>query len=188
MQHLVQFGPTFHLPHCTPAAINMKRVISISLLGPHNVMFLLTTSLLVHPWIFAQRSGIRILSYYLGSRSACSKDILLEVRNDYNHKTLISLLGPKRQCLLSVIHQSIRDAMTRLHTSHQDIRTYFSDTTAAEPTTATTPTATTAPTTSTAGTRFHLPAIRQRFRHARTQLATISIDIRRFFPGRSGAI
>jgi hypothetical protein len=56
--------------------------------------------------------------------------------------------------ILPVIHQSIRNAMPRLHTSHQDIRTYFSDTTAAKPTTTTStpPTATTAPTINTART------------------------------------
>jgi hypothetical protein len=35
-----------------------------------------------------------------------------------------------------------RDAQAQFHTGHQDIRTFFSDTTAAEPTTITTPTAT----------------------------------------------
>jgi CRP-like cAMP-binding protein len=80
-----------------------------------------------------------------------------------------------------------KDAQAQLHASHHDIRIYFFDTTAAELPTTTTPTATTAPTTSTARIRSHLLAVRQRFQHATTQLATISTDIRRFYPWRTGA-
>jgi hypothetical protein len=57
---------------------------------------------------------------------------------------------------------SIRDAQAQLFTGHQDIRTDFSNTTAAEPITTLTAT-TTAPTTPTA--LFHLLAIRQRLQH-----------------------
>jgi hypothetical protein len=75
--------------------------------------------------------------------------------------------------------------LEQLFTGNEDIRTYFFKTTAAKPTATTEPFATTVPITNTASLS-RLLAIRQRFQHARTQLATISTVICRFFPKRNG--
>jgi hypothetical protein len=81
--------------------------------------------------------------------------------------------------MLPVINQNVRDTQAKLQTSHQDIRSYFSN--ATEVTTdhaATIPTAT-----SPARPNVLLLDIRQRFQSARTRIATIFSDIRRYFPG-----
>jgi hypothetical protein len=54
--------------------------------------------------------------------------------------------------IFPVIHHSIREARAQLRTGHCEIRTYFSDMTAAEPTTNATPNAPTAPTIATVRT------------------------------------
>jgi hypothetical protein len=65
--------------------------------------------------------------------------------NDSNQYPLIALHGP-RQCF----PLSIKASVVLGHTGHQDIRTYFSGTTVAEPTPTITPATTTAPSTNTA--------------------------------------
>ena len=102
--------------------------------------------------------------------------------------------------MLPVINRSVRDARAQLQTGHQDIRSYFSQTTvattnhtAARPTgtrparpdappvdppdhTATTPIETNPARRST----MSLLDIRQHFQNARTRMATISSDIRQY--------
>jgi hypothetical protein len=96
---------------------------------------------------------------------------------DHDRRLSISRISDRvawAKTMFPVIHQSIRDAQAQFRTGHQDIRTYLSDTTAAETTTTTISTTPTSPTTTTARTRSHLLAIRQRFQLARTHFATIS--------------
>jgi hypothetical protein len=83
--------------------------------------------------------------------------------------------------MLPVISQSVRDA--QLHTSHQDIRTFFSQ--AAVLTTA--HTATTPTVASLARTNVLLLDIRQRFQSARTRMVTLSSGIHRYFAGIDSA-
>jgi phage-related tail protein len=71
-----------------------------------------------------------------------------------------------RQRPLLAIRQRMQQARTRLTTTNA---------------------ATAAQNDSISRARQHLIEIRQRFQHAGTQVATLSSDIRRFFPGRSNA-
>jgi hypothetical protein len=87
--------------------------------------------------------------------------------------------------MLPVITQSVRDARAQIHTGHQDIRNYLLGATVAGTATATIPATATA--TSTARASASLPENRQRSQHARTTIATLSTDIRRFFPGCNSA-
>jgi hypothetical protein len=81
--------------------------------------------------------------------------------------------------MLPVINRSVRDARAQLQTGHQDIRRYFSNATVATMDhAATVPTAA-----SPARPNVLLLDIRQRFQSARTRIATISSDIRQYFPG-----
>jgi hypothetical protein len=75
---------------------------------------------------------------------------------------------------LPVINQSVCDAHAQLRTGHQDIRGFFSRR----------PVATT-DYTATSSARPIAPTLdmRQRFQSARTQIATISADIRQYIPG-----
>jgi hypothetical protein len=87
--------------------------------------------------------------------------------------------------MFPVITQSFRDARAQIHTGHQDIRTYLFGATVAGTATTTTPATATA--TTTARASASLPEYRQRSQHAQTTIATLSTDIRRFFPGRNSA-
>jgi hypothetical protein len=81
--------------------------------------------------------------------------------------------------MLPAINRSVRDACTQINTGHQDIRSYFSQATVATmEDTAATPTVT-----SPARPNAPILDIRQRFKSARTRMATISSDIRQYFPG-----
>jgi hypothetical protein len=87
------------------------------------------------------------------------------------------LLLEGAKTMLSVISQSVRDARAQLHTGHQDMRTYFSQATAA---TTAHPTATprlAGP----ARSNVLLLDVRQRFQSARTRKATLPSDIRRSY-------
>jgi hypothetical protein len=81
--------------------------------------------------------------------------------------------------MLPVINRSVRDARAQLQTGHHDIRNYFSQATVATPGA----TSITPPVTSNARPNVPRLDIRQRFQSARTRLATISSDIRQYFPG-----
>jgi hypothetical protein len=61
------------------------------------------------------------------------------------------------------IHRSISEVRAQIHTGHHDIRTYFTDTTAAESTTNAMPNAPTAPTITTGCTNSRRLAVQQRF-------------------------
>jgi hypothetical protein len=80
--------------------------------------------------------------------------------------------------MLHVINQNVRDARAQIQTGDQDIRGFFSRATAA-----TADHTTTIPI-DTSSTRPVAPTLdmRQRFRSARIQKATISSDIRQYFP------
>jgi hypothetical protein len=81
--------------------------------------------------------------------------------------------------MLPVINRSVRHARVELQTGHQDLRSYFSHATVATTDhTAATPTVT-------SPSRHEAPllGIRQRFQSARTRMATLSSDIRQYFPG-----
>jgi hypothetical protein len=80
--------------------------------------------------------------------------------------------------MLPTINQSVRDACTQINTGHQDIRSYSQATLATADDTAAAP-----PVTSQARTHAPLSDICQRFQSARTRMATISSDIRQYFPG-----
>ena len=72
-----------------------------------------------------------------------------------------------------------RDACTQINTGHQDIRSYFSQATLATAD----DTAAAPPVTSQARNHAPLLDISQRSQSARTRMATISSDIRQYFPG-----
>jgi hypothetical protein len=74
---------------------------------------------------------------------------------------------------------TVRDARAQLQTGHQDLRSYFSQATVAT----TDHTAPTPIVTSPAHPNVPLLDIRQRFQSARTRMATLSSDIRQYFPG-----
>jgi hypothetical protein len=74
---------------------------------------------------------------------------------------------------------TVRDARVQLKTGHQDLRSYFSQATVAT----TDHTAATRIVTSPARPNVPLLDIRQRFQSARTRMATLSSDIRQYFPG-----
>jgi hypothetical protein len=74
---------------------------------------------------------------------------------------------------------AVRDARATLQTGHQDLRSYFSQTTVAT----TDHTTATPIVTSQARPNVPLLDIRQRFQSARTRMATLSSDIRQYFPG-----
>jgi hypothetical protein len=84
--------------------------------------------------------------------------------------------------MLPVVNRSVRDARAQLQTGHQDNSGYFSDATVA-----TTDHAEPIPTATSSSTRpdVLLLDIQQRFQSARTRIATISSDIRQYFPGIS---
>jgi hypothetical protein len=80
--------------------------------------------------------------------------------------------------MLPVINQSVRDARAQLQTGHQHIRGFFSRATVVTTEhTATIPTAT-----SYARPIAPTQGIRQHLLNARSQIATISSDIRQYFP------
>jgi hypothetical protein len=80
---------------------------------------------------------------------------------------------------LPVINQSVCDAQAQLRTGHQDIRGFFSR----RPVATTDYTATIPTATSSARPIAPTLDMRQRFQSARTQIATISSDIRQYIPG-----
>jgi hypothetical protein len=110
------------------------------------------------------------------SRDRRALFVLLESRL----QSRISDLSAWAKTMLLFINQSVRDARAQLHTGHQDTPTYSSDMTVAAVATTTTPATATA--TSTARITVHLLDFYQRFERARTRIATLSTDIRRFFP------
>jgi hypothetical protein len=81
--------------------------------------------------------------------------------------------------MLPVINRSVHDAHAPLHTGYQGIRSYFSQATVAT----TDQTAATPTVTIPARPNVPLLDIRQRFQSARTRMATLSYDIRLYFPG-----
>jgi hypothetical protein len=89
--------------------------------------------------------------------------------------------------MVPVITQSVRDAWAQIHTDHQSICTYLFGATVAGTATTTTPATATVTATSTARASASRPDNRQRSQPARTTIATLSTDIRRFFPGRNSA-
>ncbi len=111
-------------------------------------------------------------------------DVPLEERLESRTSVLIAWA----KTMLPVIRKSVRDARTQIHTGHQDIRAHFSEASVAAHAVVTRiATATNAP-----ATRIDRPDAllldnRQRFQSARTRMATISSDIRQFFPGRNSA-
>jgi hypothetical protein len=81
--------------------------------------------------------------------------------------------------MLPVINRSVHDARAPLHTGYQDIRRYFS-----QATVATTDHTTATPTiTSQDRPNALLLDIQYRIQSARTSMATLSSDIRQYFPG-----
>jgi hypothetical protein len=81
--------------------------------------------------------------------------------------------------MLPVIKQSVRDAQAQIQTGHRDIRGFFSRATAAT----IDHTATIPIDTSTARPIVPTLDMWQHIQNARTQIATISSDIRQYFPG-----
>jgi hypothetical protein len=106
---------------------------------------------------------------------------VLDVPLEERLKSRTSALAARVKTIFPDINQSVRDVRAQIHTGHQDIRSYFSDATVTASATTTTPIAATE--TRPARTNGPLLAIRQRFQGARTKIATISADIRQFFPG-----
>jgi hypothetical protein len=78
--------------------------------------------------------------------------------------------------------RSVSDARAQLQTGHQDLRSYFPQATVAT----TDHTAATPIVTSPARPNVPLLGIRERFQSARTRMATLSSDIRQYFPGIAG--
>jgi hypothetical protein len=115
---------------------------------------------------------------------ACDQRVL-DVPLEERLKSRTSALAACVKTIFPVINQSVRDARAEIHTGHLDIRSYFSDAAAAA--TATTTRPITATETRPARTNGPILAIRQRFQGARTRIATISADIRQFFPGGNSA-
>jgi hypothetical protein len=74
---------------------------------------------------------------------------------------------------------TVRDALAQSQTGHQDLSNYFPQATVAS----TDHTAATPAVTSPARPNVPLLNIRQRFQSARTRMATLSSDIRQYFPG-----
>jgi hypothetical protein len=103
-------------------------------------------------------------------------DVPLEERQQSRTTELLAWA----KTMLPVINRSVRDARAQLRTGHQDIRSYFSNATVD-----TTDHAEPIPTATSPSTRPNVPLldIRQRFQSARTRIATISSDIRQYFPG-----
>jgi hypothetical protein len=80
--------------------------------------------------------------------------------------------------MLLVINRSVRDVRAQLQTGHQDLRSYFPQATVAT----TDHIAATPIVTSPARPNVPLDS-RQRFHRPRTRMATLSSDIRQYFPG-----
>jgi hypothetical protein len=78
---------------------------------------------------------------------------------------------------------TVRDARAQLQSGHQDLRSYFSQATVAT----TDHRAATPTVTSPDRPNAPLLDIRQRFQSARTRMATLSSDIRQYFPGIAGS-
>jgi hypothetical protein len=104
---------------------------------------------------------------------------VLDVKFEERLQSRTSELLAWVETMLPVINRSVHDARAQLQTGHQDIRNYFyqatvatTDHTAAIPTVA-----------MPARTNVPLLDIRQRFQSARTRMATLSYDIRQYFPG-----
>jgi hypothetical protein len=104
---------------------------------------------------------------------------ILEVPLEERLQTRTSALRAWAKTMLPAITQSVRDASTQIKTGHQDIRSYFSQATLVT----TGDTAATPPVPSPARPNATLLNIRQRFQSARTRMATLSSDIRQYFPG-----
>jgi hypothetical protein len=83
------------------------------------------------------------------------------------------------KAMLPVVNQSVRDAQAQTQTGHRDIRGFFSRATAVT----TDHTATIPLDTSTARPIAPTLDMRQHTQNTRTQIATISSDIRQYFPG-----
>jgi hypothetical protein len=81
--------------------------------------------------------------------------------------------------MLPVINRSLHDARAQLHTGHQDIRRYFPQATVAT----TDHTAATPTVTSQDRSDAPLLDIQYRIQSARSRMATLSSDIRQYFPG-----
>jgi hypothetical protein len=92
-------------------------------------------------------------------------------KNEYNHELLNSWRG---LTMLRLINQSVRDAQAQLRTGHRDIRGFLSRATAVT----TDHTATIPIDTSSARLIAPTQDTRQHLQNARTQMATISSDIR----------
>ncbi len=104
---------------------------------------------------------------------------LLDVPLEERLLTRTSALLAWTTTMLPAINQSVRDACTQINTGHQDIRSYFSQATLATAD----DTAAAPPVTSQARNHAPLLDISQRSQSARTRMATISSDIRQYFPG-----
>jgi hypothetical protein len=102
-------------------------------------------------------------------------DVPLEERLQSRTSELLAWV----KTMLPVINQSVRDAQAQIRTGHRDIRGFISRATAVT----TDQTATIPIDTSSARPIAPTLDIRQHLQNARTQIATISSDIRQYFPG-----
>jgi hypothetical protein len=102
-------------------------------------------------------------------------DVPLEERLQSRTSELLAWV----KTMLPVINRSVHDARAQLQTGHHDIRSYFSQATVAT----TDHTEATPPVAIPARPNVPLLDIRQRFQSARTRMATLSHDIRQYFPG-----
>jgi hypothetical protein len=104
---------------------------------------------------------------------------VLDVPLEERLQSRTSKLLARVKAMLPVINRSVHDARAQLQTGHQDIRSYFS-----QATVATTDHTVAIPTVAIPA-RPNVPLLdtRQRFQNARTRMATLSYDIRQYFPG-----
>jgi hypothetical protein len=121
----------------------------------------------------------RTRSTHVSSRSACSRRTS-HWKEDCNHEPPNYWLAWAKT-MLPVINRSVRDARAQLQTGHQDLHSYFSQVTVATPRTPHQHADSNELSSSKRAPPGHPAALSERTKQ--TRMATLSSDIRQYFPG-----